>query len=79
MLELTAVENRDKINRVLDVLDGGGDIVYERSVRGRLHAIEGTLTVIGFYTRLVRGWRSLLLLACAVGTVAAAWYSALAH
>jgi hypothetical protein len=76
-LERIAIENRDKIDGVLDAIDGGGDIDYTRSVRGRLHAIEGTLNVLGFYTRLLRGWRSLALLSCAVITAAASIYSAI--
>lgn len=78
-LELTAKDNRDRIDRVLDLIDGGGDITYERSVRGRLHAMEGTLNVIGFYARLLRGWRSLLIVGCAVTTAVASLYGALAH
>lgn len=79
-LEAIARENREKIDALLDAMNGGADVAYDRSVRGRLHQIEGTLA--GMVLRrnmgigMLRGWQSAVLLACAVATAAAAWYAA---
>jgi len=82
-LEAIARENRDKIDHVTDLLEGGGDIEYDRSVRGRLHKIETALAGMvlrrNFGVGLLKGWERGLLVMCAVATVAASWYAALAH
>lgn len=62
-------------------LNGGGDVDYTRSVRGRLHQIEGTLAGIvlrrNFGQAFGKGWVQAVLVLAAVGTCAAAWYAAL--
>jgi hypothetical protein len=76
-LEAIARENRDKIEELRDLMSGGGDIAYDRSVRGRLHGIEASL--IGLAARrnyglgFLKGWERLVLVACAVATAARVW------
>lgn len=90
MLEVLARENREgikgtntRIDEVLDLLNGGVRTEYQRSVRGRLHKIESTLAGMvlrrNFGSGLAQGWQRFLLAACAIATVAASWYAALAH
>lgn len=80
-VEVLIREIRDRLERVEDSLDGGGDVAYDRSVRGRLHRIEGTLA--GFVLRrsygagLLKGWERFALVAAGLGTMAAAWYGAI--
>lgn len=82
-MERIAIENREKIDRALDLLEGGGDVPYDRSVRGRLHRIETTLAGMvlrrNFGVGLLKGWERVALVMCAAATVAASWYAALAH
>lgn len=76
-------ESRERIEAIEDSYNGGGDVDYTRSVRGRLHTIEATLA--GFVLRrnfaggMLKSWERSVLVLCAVGTVAAAWYGALGH
>lgn len=82
-LEATAKENREKIDTVIDLLNGGGDTDYDRSVRGRLHKIETTLAGMvlrrNYGVGLLKGWERGILVLCGAATVAASWYAALAH
>ncbi len=82
-LEQIAKENASRLETVTDLLNGGDGLPYDRSVRGRLHTIESTLTGIVLRRSaglsMLKGWQSTLLLLCAVGTAAAAWYAALKH
>jgi hypothetical protein len=71
---------RNDVRAVLDLLEGGQNVPYERSVRGRLHTIESALA--GMVLRrsvgigMIKGWQGILLVICAVATAAAAWYAA---
>jgi hypothetical protein len=82
-LDERARELRSDVDAVLDLLNGGGSVEYTRSVRGRLHTIETTLS--GMVLRrsvglgMLRGWQSAILVACGIATVAAAWYGVLAN
>ena len=83
MLETVGRENRERIEALEDLIQGGGDVEYTRSVRGRLHTIEGTIA--GFVLRRsVQGtfaarWVQATFVLCAVATAAAAWYAAVAN
>lgn len=82
-LEALAIQNRDRLDTVTELIDGGEGMPWERSVRGRLHRIESTLA--GFVLRrsygigALQGWRSAALILCGVATAAAAWYSVLSR
>jgi hypothetical protein len=82
-LEALGREILGRVERVEDALNGGGDVEYKRSVRGRLHTLE--TTVAGFVLRrnfgagLLHGWRSGVIVFCAVATAVASWYAVLAH
>lgn len=71
------------VRELRNVVEGGGDVEYERSVRGRLHTVEKT--VAGFVLRrnfgagFGKAWVQSVLVASAVATAAAAWYAALGH
>ena len=74
---------RKDVDDLTQQLHGGQNVTYEHSVRGRLHALEGT--VGGFVLRrkmglgMLKGWQASVLLACGVATAVAAWYAALHH
>lgn len=82
-LEALGREIVGRLETIEDGVNGGGDVDYDRSVRGRLHKIETTLA--GFVLRrnfgvgLLKGWERGALVLCALATVAASWYAALAH
>jgi hypothetical protein len=89
-LEVLAQDNRAKIKELLDLINGGGDVDYDRSVRGRQHLIATELTAINLRAKLLgemrqerrvflKGWEQALLIICAVLTVAASWYNAILH
>jgi hypothetical protein len=82
-LEQIARETADRLERIEDLLNGGGDTAYDRSVRGRLHKIETTLAGMvlrrNFGVGLLKGWERLALVLFAALTMAASWYAALAH
>lgn len=82
-LEALARENRDRIDAVHDLLSGGGGVSYDRSVRGRLHKIEGTLAAFvlrrNYGVGLLAGWQRGALVLCGIATAAAAWYSVLTN
>lgn len=62
-------------------LNGGGDVDYTRSVRGRLHTLEGTLAGIvlrrNFGQAFGKGWVQAIIVLAAVATASAAWYAVL--
>lgn len=82
-IETTLSEILRRLEALEDGYNGGGDVEYHRSVRGRLHSIEGTLAALGVVTkqrvRIFKGWQAAALTCCAFATAAAAWYSVLAH
>ena len=80
-LEAGVKELRQAVQELHDLYHGGQSVEYSRSVRGRLHTLE--TTVAGFVLRrsmglgMVKGWQGFALVACAIATAAAAWYSVL--
>jgi hypothetical protein len=80
-LEAGQREIRDDLHAVIDLLNGGREVTYDRSVRGRLHIIENALAGMvlrrNYGVGMLKGWQSVILLGCAVATAAAAWYAAL--
>ena len=82
-LEAWKHETRERLEAVEDDVRGGGDVVYERSVRGRLHTLEGTVAGMvlrrNFGKTFGSAWVRAVVVLSSVGTVAAAWYAALAH
>lgn len=81
-LEAIARENRDKIDEALDLLNGGGDTEYARSVRGRLHSIESTLAGIVLRRNMgvgfLKGWERFAIVLAAIATAVASWYHVVA-
>ena len=79
-LEQIARENREDVQRLVSMI---GDRRDPESVRGRLHKIEGIIGSIvmrrAVGTSWLKGWERSLLVLCALATVAASWYAALAH
>lgn len=77
-LETLARTSNEKLDDICDLVNGGGDTTYDRSVRGRLHKIESTLAGMvlrrNYGVGLLKGWERGILLACAVATACAAWY-----
>ena len=69
------------VREIRNALEGGGDVTYERSVRGRLHKLENVAAVAvlrrNLGVGLLKGWERMLLLAAALATAGAAWYSVL--
>jgi hypothetical protein len=80
-LEAEVREIRQDARAVLDLLNGGNGVAYERSVRGRLHHIESALGALvlrrKFGLGMAKGWQGGILILCAVATAAAAWWAAL--
>jgi len=71
-------------------INGGSSTRYEDSARGRLHHLMQTMDTADKLAEALRqvrkergrqwaGWQKMGLLACAIATVAASWYAALAH
>lgn len=52
-LEVQVAQVSGQLEQVTDGLNGGGDVEYSRSVRGRLHHIENELTAATL-TRTIR-------------------------
>jgi hypothetical protein len=89
-LEAIARDNRERINELLDLINGGGDVDYDRSVRGRQHQITTELAAINLRAHLQSelrqerrtifgAWQQALIVLCAVATGAASWYAVLFH
>lgn len=76
-------ELRTDVDAAFDLLNGGGGVTYERSVRGRIHTMESTLSAMVLRRSvglgMVKGWQSAILVACGILTVAAAWYGVLVN
>jgi len=77
-IEQIARDAGHRIEALEDAVNGGGDIAYDRSVRGRLHKIETTLAGMvlrrNFGVGLLKGWERFALVAFGFATAAAAWY-----
>ncbi len=82
-LEAHDASARDRIDSLEDNYNGGGDVDYARSVRGRLHTLEATVAGFvlrrGFSAKRLSGFVQTVLVLAAVATAAAGWYAALAH
>lgn len=80
-LEVTVREHERRIESLEDYLNGGGDVEYPRSVRGRLHSVEGTLAAMGVVTKqrvsIIRGGWALLLGFCSIVVAVCAIITAL--
>ena len=80
-IEASLAEIRNDVRELRNGIEGGNGVTWERSVRGRLHYIEGSIaaTVLRKSVGLgmLKGWQAFLLVICAVATAAAAWYAAL--
>ena len=71
------------MREIRNLLEGGGGVSYERSIRGRLHTLEAAAAAavlrraagLGF----LKGWERAILLLAALATAAAAWYAVLAN
>ena len=82
-LEARGREDRERIEALEHGYNGGGDVDYERSVRGRLHKLESVAASAvlrrNFGVGLLKGWERFILVACGIATAAAAWYAAVAN
>lgn len=82
-LEQIARSAGHRLDALEDQYDGGGDVEYARSVRGRLHTLETTVAGMvlrrNFGHSLGRGWVQAVIVGAAVATAAAAWYAVLAN
>ena len=82
-IEQIARDAGHRLNALEDQYNGGGDIEYARSVRGRLHTLETTVAGMvlrrNFGHSLGKGWVQAILVLAAVATAAAAWYAVLAN
>ena len=80
-LEIQVRELERDVARLFADIHGGQGVEWNRSLRGRLHDIEGDLAALAMRLRfglaMSKLWVQALLLACAVATAAAAWYAAL--
>lgn len=81
MLETREHENRERIERLEDGMNGGGDVDYDRSVRGRLHKLESVAASAvlrrNLGVGLLKGWERFVLVAAAIATAGASWYAVL--
>jgi len=81
-IEQVARDVEHRLSSVEDALNGGGDVEYTRSVRGRLHQIETTLAGMvlrrNFGVGFLKGWERFVIVAAAVATTVAAWYHVVA-
>jgi hypothetical protein len=89
-LEAIARDNRERIDEIAESINGGAEVPYDRSVRGRQHTMASELHAMNLKAKyltdlqqerrlVLKGWQQVALLLCAVLTVAASWYSALLH
>ena len=80
-LEARVYDLSTDVREIRDMLEGGGSVEYDRSVRGRLHKLESVAAAAvlrrNMGVGLLKGWERALLLAAALATAAAAWYSVL--
>jgi len=77
-IEQIARDAGHRINALEDQINGGGDVEYSRSVRGRLHTLETTLAGMvlrrNFGVGFLKGWERFVIVAAAIATAAASWY-----
>lgn len=82
-IEQIARDAGKRIRDIEEALDGGGDIEYARSVRGRLHTLESTVAGMvlrrNFGYSLGKGWVQAIIVFSALATAAAAWYAVLTN
>lgn len=82
-IEQIARDAGHRINALEDAYNGGGDVEYARSVRGRLHTLEATVAGMvlrrNFGHSLGRGWVQAVIVFASLATAAAAWYAVLVH
>ena len=82
-LETQLDDLRKDVTDLYEQYQGGHNVTYEHSIRGRLHKIEGTLGGIvlrrSFGLGMLKGWQAGALVLCGLATAAAAWYAALHH
>lgn len=80
-LEALGREILHRLENVEDSLNGGGDVEYDRSVRGRLHKLESVAASAvlrrNLGVGLLKGWERFVLVVAAVATAGAAWFAAL--
>lgn len=80
-LEQIARDAGHRLSALEDAYNGGGDVEYDRSVRGRLHKLENAAAAAvlrrSMGIGLLKGWQQWLIVAAGVATAAAAWYAAL--
>jgi hypothetical protein len=90
ILEMIARDNRERIDEIAESINGGAQVPYDRSVRGRQHNMASELSAMNLRAKyltdlqqerrlVLKGWQQVAILLCAVLTVAASWYSALLH
>ena len=82
-LEQIARDAHHRIAALEHQMSGGGDVDFERSVRGRLHKLE-TVAAAAVLRRnlgvgLLKGWERVVIVTCAILTAAAAWYGLAIH
>lgn len=79
--EVRLAELATDVRELRNMLEGGGGVEYERSVRGRLHKLESVAAAAvlrrNLGVGLLKGWERAVLLAAALATAAATWYSVL--
>lgn len=79
--EVRLAELATDVRELRNMLEGGGGVEYDRSVRGRLHKLESVAAAAvlrrNLGVGLLKGWERVVLLLAALATSAAAWYSVL--
>lgn len=87
-LERRADENARGIDTILELINGGANVKWEQSIRGKLHEMRTTQATADALTNAMREvrrqnarrwatWQKLLLTACAVVTATCAVIAAL--
>lgn len=82
-MEQIARQAGKRLDDLENMVEGGGDVTYEHSVRGRLHKLESVAASVvlrrNFGVGLLKGWERVVIVLCGLATAAAAWYAALAN
>lgn len=82
-IEQIARDAGHRLSALEDQYNGGGDVEYARSVRGRLHTLEATVAGMvlrrNFGHSLGKGWVQGVIVFCSLATAAAAWYAVLTN
>ena len=80
-LETLSREILHRLESVEDAVNGGGDVSYDRSVRGRLHKLESVAASAvlrrNLGVGLLKGWERFAVVLAAVATACASWYAVL--